>query len=121
MPLFGLVEHQALGDRVVRALAAFDEITRERERGSRKSDERGLSVELAADHSDGGQYVAEALLRIDEPQLFDRRSAPHGFEEPRSFALRKLEWGAHRLEGQEDVGKEDRRIHAKRSHGLQSD
>src|SRR6185503_16274532 len=63
----------------------------------------------------------EVHFGIDEPELLDRLRVAYGFEEARALAGRELEGCPHRLEREQDVRKEDGRVHRERAHGLESD
>src|SRR5690606_39540440 len=66
VPELRLAVHQALRARVERALAALDEVARQRERRSGEADERRLPVELPAQEADRLEHVPERLFRLEE-------------------------------------------------------
>src|SRR5262249_10401344 len=112
VPRVGLAPHDLLRSPVIRALPAFDEVARDRERRAREPDERRLAVELAPDEPHGIEHVAEPLGRLEDAEPIDVLARSDGRVDDRALALRELERRAHRLERQEDVGEEDRRIEA---------
>ena len=107
-PRIRRAEHQPLRLREVGALAALDEVAREREGPARKADERHL--ELLLEQADRRQHVRERLLRIDDAQPVDLVAGRDGLVDDRPLALRELERRAHRIERQENVREEDRRV-----------
>jgi hypothetical protein len=76
-----------------------------------EADERRLAVELLAEQAHGLEHVRQPLFRIEHPQALDAGAIAHRRVNHRPLTLRELERRAHRLERQQDVREEDRRVH----------
>src|SRR5207249_3274595 len=91
-------------------MPAFDRVRRQGKRRARESDEGYPAGELTLDLPDGLEHVPERRARLDPPdagEIFGRlqRTLDRG-----AFALDEVEPDAHRLERQQQIGKENRRV-----------
>ena len=109
MPAGGLLVHERLGAEVVLRRAAFDGVGGQRERRAAETDERDASFELAAQEPDRLEHVAERF-GLERRQARDVGRRPYRVLDRRSLALDEVELEAHRREGQQQVGKEDRGV-----------
>ena len=102
-------------------MAAFDGVRREGERRAREADERDAAVERLLNLLDRDEHVRERLARLER---VDARDVGFGLDrvfDRRPFALDEVEADAHRLERQQQIGKEDRRVHFDPADRLQRD
>ena len=109
MPARGLLVHERLGAEIVLRRPAFDGVGGHGERRAAEADERNASVELAAQEPDRLEHVAERL-GLERRQARDVGGRPDGIGDRRPLALDEVELEAHRREGEQQVGKEDRRV-----------
>ena len=115
--------HQRLRQREVLRVAAFDRIRRERERRAAESDQRHAvrAVELAPDQANRFEHVRERFARLEALQPIDVGFGAQRIFDRRPFAAHEVERNAHRLERQEQIGKQNRRVDVDAAHGLQRD
>src|SRR6185312_149555 len=100
---------------------AFDRVRREREGRAGKADERHAAGELALNLTDRRQHVRQLLARLE---FLYAGEVVFGAQRPfdlRAFAFEKVERNAHRLERQQQIGKQDRRVDVDAPDGLESD
>src|SRR5437899_4402474 len=112
--------HEALGLDVLTRGAPFDGITRESERRAGESDQRHAPIQRAAGQPDRLRHEPE-LLSPDWPERVHIRTGPDRVVNDRTFAFLERDAEAHRLEREQDVGKDDRRIERKPLDRLQRD
>ena len=122
MPRGRLRVHERLRPDVVRRGPPFDRVRRERERRPGEADQRNTSVELRAQQPDRLEHVrrvARAARRsCRRSDVCGRRG--RGCDR-RPFALDEIQIEPHRHEGQQQIGKQDRRIDLDEIDRLQRD
>ena len=121
MPRGRRAVHQRLGVREVVRVAAFDRVRRERERRAGKSDERHAAGELLLDLPDRLEHVRQRFARLERAAADRGRLRAHRVLDRRAFALDEVEADAHRLERQQQIGKQDRGVDVDPPHRLQRD
>ena len=109
--------HQRLGVQVIAAGTAFDHVAGQRERRAGKADQRKMGRQVAARLPD---RFHDEIQRVDAFQLQHavhvRRFADRVVDH-RAFALGELQVHAHRLQDRQQVGEDDRGVHAQARHG----
>ena len=120
-PALGLLVHESLGVEIVARGAALDDIRRHRERRARKADQRHLPAQRALHAAHGLEHERHRGLDVDAVEPRDRGLAAEGAMDDRALSLRELEPDAERLDDQQDVGEEDRRVDAQPRDGLERD
>src|SRR3954468_18449474 len=103
--------HQGLGMREVVRVAAFDRIRRQRARRPGKADERNTSGKRAFDLTDRLQDVPQRVTWFEPPDPRQVSLAAQRRLDRRSLAADEIEWDPERLERQQQIRKQDRRIH----------
>ena len=93
--------------REVAGVPAFDRVRREREGRAGKTDERYLASEFLLDLADGGQHVRQRLARLDGAQGVDVGGRSNRVLDRRPLAVDEIEADAHRLERQQQIGKQN--------------
>ena len=79
-------------------------------------------AERALDLPDRVEHVAERLARLEAARRArDRLRVRSGVLDRRPFALDEVEGDAHRLERQQQIGKQNRRVHLDAAHRLERD
>ncbi len=121
VPRLRLRIHERLRRRVVRRRPAFDRIGGQRERRAAEADERNPAGERRPEQPDGRQHVRQAVTRLDDADAIDVGRVPNRRRDGRPFPLDEIEGEPHRREGQQEVGKQDRRVDVDRLDGLQRD
>ena len=121
VPRLGLLVHEPLGVEVLARRPALDDVGRDRERRPGEADEGNAPRERLLHAPHGLEHEGHGGLDVDPAEPRDVALAPHGPADHGPLALRELEPHAERLDDQEDVGKEDRRVHAEPVHGLERD
>ena len=111
--------HQGPGLVVVTGRAAFDQVGRQRERGSGEADQRG-GPELADQGRDGLGDVGD-VTRLQRAQLLQVRGAPHRAVQDRADTGLDVDADAHRLQRDHDVAEQDGRVDRVAAHRLQGD
>ena len=106
-----------LGERI--RVTAFDRIGRQREGRAGKADERDATGKLGLDLTDGDEHVPQRLAGLEYFQAVDVRGCVDWPLELRSFTLDEVERQAHRLEWQQQVREQDRRVHIDAPDGLE--
>ena len=120
-PALGLLVHQPLGVEVITRRPALDDVGRDRERRAREADERHFSAERLLHSPHRLEHERHRGVDVDRAEPSDLRLAANGTMDDGPFALRELEADTERLDDQEDVGEEDRRVDAEAVDGLQRD
>ena len=121
MPRRRVAVHQGLGEREVVRVTTFDRIRRQRERRAGESNQRHSASQLALDQANGVEREGERFARIDRPHPVDILGRPNRALDGRALALDEVERDAHRLERQEQVGKQDGGVDLDATQGLQGD
>ena len=121
MPRVGRAVHQRLGLGEAVGVTAFDRIRGERERRSRKADERHPAAERFLDLPDGLKDMRQMLAWIESPQARDVGFVLDGILDCRPFALDEIEPDSHGLEREQQVGKQDGRVDLDAADRLQRD
>ncbi|SIJ27207.1 Uncharacterised protein [Mycobacteroides abscessus subsp. abscessus] len=116
----GVGDHERLRLLVVLARSAFDEVARQGERGPGEADERGVGAEFGGDAPDRFGDVGN-LVGFELGQGLDVGAGADRCGEHRSAAGDDLDLDAGRLEGDDDVGEEDRGVDSVTTHGLEGD
>jgi hypothetical protein len=91
-------------------MAALDGIGGQRERRARKSDQRHPTRKLALNLTDRVEHVRQRLARFEFAKGRDIRFGSNGIVDGRSFALDEIESDAQRIERQQQIGEENRRV-----------
>ena len=104
-------------------MAAFDRIGREREGRAAESDEGHVvrAIELAPNQADRFEHVRERLARLEPLQPIDVGFGAQRIFDRRPFAADEVEGDAHRLERQQEIGKQNRRIDVDAAYRLHRD
>ncbi len=115
--------HQRFGERKVLRMAAFDGVGRESEGRTAESNQRDAmrTVELAPDQANRFQHVRQRLARLKAFQTIDVGFGAQRIFDGRSFATDEVERNAHGFEREQQIGKENRRVHIDAPHRLQRD
>jgi hypothetical protein len=102
-------------------MAAFNRVRSERERCSGKADERNPATQLVLDNLDRLQHMGKRRARVEHLQFVDVGGRFNRPFELRSFAFDEIEGESHRLERQEQIGKQNRGIDLNPSDRLKGD
>ena len=121
MPRIRVAVHQRFGAREVVRVAALDRIRREGKRRSRKPDQRNTTCKLVLDQLDGLEDVGQRNPGVERLQTVDVGGRADGVLDLRAFALNEIEGKSHRLERQQQIGKQDGCVHLDAADRLQSD
>ena len=117
-----LLVHERLGAEIVRRRPAFDRVGRQRERRAAEPDQRHASFELAAQEPDRLEHVRRAPRAARTSSGASTSAADRmGFVDRRAFAFDEIELEAHRREGEQQVGEEDRGVDVDDVDRLQRD
>src|SRR5262249_47624471 len=120
VPDLGFTVHHGLGEDVVAGPAALDCITGKCERCTGESDQGHAPTEDLT----GLSYRLGDILQfctVDRFETLDIRPLTHRIVNDRSLPLGKLQIQSHRLEGQEDIGKDNGGIQWETVNRLESD
>ena len=112
MPGARVAVHESLRVEVVAGGAALHQVRGDRERRPREADDRHPVPERRADPPDRLEHERHRLRRITLDEPLDVGTRPHRPLDHRPVTRRELEPDAHRLDDQQDVGEEDRGVHA---------
>src|ERR1700752_757075 len=110
VPRARVVVHQAFRVNVILRPTAFSHVRRERERRTTETNQRNIRLERPARFADRLINKLQRVRILKLPQLLDIRSLPHRIVNHRSLAGRKLQLDPQRLEYQQNVRKNNRRI-----------
>ena len=121
MPRVRRLAHEALGGEIVAGGAALDDVRRDGERCAREADERDVRGQRALHQPHGFEHEADRARDVHGGQARDVGLAAHGTVDHRPLALGELEPHAERLDDQQDIGEEDRRVDAEPLDRLQRD
>ena len=102
-------------------MAPFDRIRSQRERRAGEANERQAAAKLALDLADGLEHVRQRLARLEPAQPIDVGLRLDRVLDRGSFAVDEIEPDAHRLERQQQIGEQDRRIDFDAAHRLERD
>ena len=119
VPDLGVGLHERLGLRVVAAGAALDEVGREGEGGAGESDERGVA-EFLDEQADRFGDVGD-VAGVEVAQALDVGLGAEGLGDDGAGAGDDLDVDADGGDRHDDVGEEDRGVHAVAAHGLHGD
>ncbi len=100
-------------------MSALDRVRRERERRAGESDERHAAGERLLNLADRFEHVAERFARLEAPHAREVGLRPQRRLDRGTFAADEVERNAHRLERQQQIGKEDRGVHLDAADRLQ--
>ncbi len=112
VPGVGGLVHQRFGPGEGPRGSALDRVAGERERRSGEPDQRGVGGERGAREAHRLEHRTEVRFRVDGGKLLDVRLPAHRLGDVRALARREAQPQPQRLEGKQDVGEQDRRIHA---------
>ena len=104
--------HQALGGAVVAARAAFDRVGGQGKRRAAEADQRHVGRQPRARLPHGLDDKLQAVHVFQFPQTIDVGRRTDGVVQHGSFAAGEVQTQAHRLENQQQIGEQDRRIDA---------
>ena len=121
MPVVWMAVHQRLRLREVVRVSALDRIRRERERCTGKPDERNAPDELSLNLTDGIQYVAKTLTRLEDTKALDVCWSVDRPFDLRPLALDEVEGKAHRRKRQQEIREQNRCVHFETPDRLQGD
>src|SRR5688572_23727983 len=99
-------------------MPALDRVRRKRERRAGKANQRDAAGKLLLDEADRFEYVRKCLARLERLQVVDIRRRAEGAFELWAFTLDEIERQAHRLEGEQQIREQNRRIHFDAPYGL---
>ena len=102
-------------------MAAFDRVRRKRERRAGEADQRHPAAERDLDLADRVEHVPQLLARLEPFRAIEVGLAAQRRFDRGPFALDEIERDAHRLERQEQVGEQDRRVDVNPADRLQRD
>jgi hypothetical protein len=102
--------HERLGARVVACAAALDQVRGERERSAAEADQRHASAQSLAGAAHGVVDEGQRLVGVVRGEAGNVVRRLHGPSHHRSVAAAELDAGAERLEHQQDIGEDDRRV-----------
>ncbi len=112
VPGGGVAVHQALGGPVVAARSAFDRVGGQGERRAAEADQRHLGRQPGAGLPHGLDDELQAVHVFQFPQAINVGRRADGVAQHGAFAAGEIQPQAHRLENQQQVGEQDRRIDA---------
>jgi len=121
VPGSGLGVHEPLGQGEAARRAAFDGVAREREGRAGEADERDVRGKRAGREPRRVHHVREIGGWLDARQLEDLGRFMNRAGDVRSLARREAEAEAEGLERQQDVGEENRGVHAQPLDRLEGD
>jgi hypothetical protein len=113
--------HEALGQREVFRRPTFDCVRGQREGRAGKANQRNLPGKLALDESNRVERKSQRLARLGQAHLIDVGGGANRPFDRRPLALDEVEWNAHRLERQQQVGEENRCVEVDATNGLERD
>ena len=121
MPGLWCLVHELLGLGECTTGSAFDRVARERERRASKADERHILGKLTTREPDRVHHVAELGVHVERGQALDIGGVANRPLDVWALSRGETQTQTERLEGQQDVGEDDRRIDAQAMDGLQRD
>lgn len=120
MPELRIGVHHRLGDGVVAARSALDQIRGKGERRTRESDECGLVVEFVEDQPDGPCDRAHRL-GVKDWEVCHVVGGPHRMRDDRAGTGHDVEVDSGGLERDDDVGEQDCGVDVVAPHRLHGD
>ena len=118
MPLLWLAIHQPLGNFVIARRTAFHRITDQRERRTRKTDQRNATIELSCGHPNSITHIRHGLFGGSRGQSIDIGHCANRVVYNRAFALYIVQIQTHRFENRQQILKNNRSIHIISVHRL---
>ncbi len=110
--------HHLLGADECSRRAAFDHVARHGERRAHESDHRHLAGEPLDYGLDRFGYVSQ-IVRVRRRQRVHVGRETHGIVDDRPDAVGEPQLQPHRLDGEQQVGENDGRVHVQDLHRLQ--
>ena len=104
--------HQTLRLDPIARTAAFDHVARQGVWCAAKADDAEPVPEMCGDNPDGFAYITQFCGAVGA-QFVDVGHCANRLVDHRAFAVNELEVKAHRGEGEQQIGKDDGRIHVK--------
>ena len=119
VPGVGCLVHQRLrpGERARRS--ALDSVTRQRERRAREPDQGDAGGERRPREAHRLEHVAEVRLGVHGRETLDLGLPAEWACDVGTLTRRETQPQPQRFEGEENVGEQNRRIHAEALHGLE--
>jgi len=101
--------------------AAFNQITRERERRAREADEWRSPVQFAPHEANRLHHIGQVVARVNRSERIHSGARANRIVNDRSLTRRKLQLNAHRNQRQQNIREQNGRVHAEDVNGLQRD